>query len=907
MSGQLRPSHLFTAIYIRIPWRVEYLTMSDDRLQQSRYNFQEIEKKWQQRWSKSNLFHVEIDPAKPKFYGLVMFPYPSGAGLSVGHCRNYIPLDVVCRYKAMQGYNVLQPMGWDAFGQPAENEAIKRGRNPADMVPEYAANYRRQLNLTGIAYDWDREINSSEPEYYRWTQWIFLKLYKAGLAYRGSAPVNWCPFDKTVLANEEVVNGRCWRCDTPVEKRNIPQWFFRTTALAEQLLEGLNKVQWPEGVKLLQANWIGRSEGAEVEFQVVGNSVSIKVFTTRPDTLPGATFMVLAPEHPLVDSITTADCADSVALYRDRAVRVSEIDRQSTERVKTGVFTGAYAVNPVNGEHIPVYIADYVLMGYGTGAIMAVPAHDQRDFEFAKKYDIPIKLVYVERSDQKVEELMEALPSGGVITGFGEFDGLPNNKSTIHKVIRWLEEHNAGHGVVNYRLRDWLISRQRYWGAPIPIIHCDKCGQVPVPDDQLPVRLPKVEKYEPTGTGESPLAGIPEFVNTVCPECGEPARRETDTMGGSACSSWYFLRYADPHNNSAAFSEEAIRYWLPVDLYCGGAEHAVGHLLYARFWTKALYNAGIIGFDEPFMKYRNQGDVLAYTPGRKVEANETAGEENDGGEPIQDWKVLKPDERHTIPEDQWVWRWARMSKSKGNVVTPDEMAESFGADSLRLFCLFVAPYEENVQWSNQGIEAAHKFVNRVWRIWHTLRTHYCENWRDIEWVDNGASVRALRRSLHQAIRKVGDDIEEFHFNTAVAAIMSLTNDLSAFRNELGNKVPDSNQIRFLSEALETIPLLVSPIMPHVADEWWEELGKQGSVFSQRWPAVDEAAAAKDVITIVVQVNGKIRDKMELPADTPQEEIEKLAMLSEKVVSDLETHSVKKIFVVPGKLINIVLN
>jgi leucyl-tRNA synthetase len=914
--------------------------MSDDIRdnRENRYDFRAIEAKWQRRWEEADLFRVENQSDQPKFYGLDMFPYPSGAGISVGHCRNYVPLDVACRLKVMQGYNVLHPMGWDAFGQPAENEAIKQGRNPREMVPEYAANYKRQLKLVGISYDWSREVNSSEPNYYRWTQWIFLLLYKRDLAYRASnAAVNWCPQDKTVLANEEVVNGRCWRCDSLVEKRYIPQWFFKITAYGDRLLEGLDAIQWPEGVKALQANWIGRSEGAEVDFPIAphspapspaGEGEKIRVFTTRPDTLWGATFMVLAPEHSLVSTLTTPERRAEVEEYRERAQRVSEIDRQSTERTKTGVFTGAYAVNPVNGEQIPIWIADYVLMGYGTGAIMAVPAHDQRDFEFARKYGIPIRLVYRLTPDQTEETMTEAAPQGGVMVNSGPFNGLPNDKSTIRKVIEYLEENGIGVGRVNFRLRDWLISRQRYWGVPIPIIHCAQCGIVPVPEDQLPVLLPDVERYQPTGTGESPLAAVPEFVNTTCPQCGGPARRETDTMGGSACSSWYFLRFVDPHNDRAPFGTSIADYWLPVDMYAGGAEHAVGHLLYSRFWTKVLHDAGLIHFDEPFQRYRNQGMVLAYTAGREIKKEETVNasgeEEADGDEPLQDWKVLKPEERATIPADQWVWRWTKMSKSKRNVVTPDEMAEKYGADTLRLFTLFVAPYEDNVQWTDKGIEGAHRFVNRVWRIWTDLRAHYRPDWRaalpaltaqaeansasfeDQNWQGWGEDERKLRRKLHQTIRKVGEDVENFRFNTAVAALMELTNELSAYRNALGGNEPAPSQAVLLSEIIETLPLLMSPVTPHLADEWWEMLGKEGSTFKQPWPAYDSAAAAEDTVEIVVQVNGKIKDRILVAVDTPKEEIERLALACDKVAADLNGKQVRKVITVPGRLVNIVI-
>jgi leucyl-tRNA synthetase len=883
--------------------------MTDERIE-NRYDFRTIEKKWQQRWEQADLFRVHLESDKPKFYGLVMFPYPSGAGISVGHCKNYIPPDVACRLKRMQGFNVLQPMGWDAFGQPAENEAIKRGRNPREMVPEYAVNYRRQLKLVGLSYDWSREVNSSLPNYYRWTQWFFLLLHKRGLAYRANTPINWCPVDKTGLANEEVVNGRCWRCGTLVEKRPMPQWFFKITDYAERLIQDLDTIQWPEGVKMLQTNWIGRSEGAEVVFSVADSPEALRVFTTRPDTLWGATFMVLAPEHPLVATLTTSEQQSEVTEYRERAQRLSEIDRQSTERTKTGVFTGAYAVNPVNGENIPIYIAEYVLMGYGTGAIMAVPAHDQRDFEFARKYGIPIRLVYKQTEDETVETMTEATAQGGVLA-LGPFAGAPNNKETIRKVIAWMEPQGFGKGLINYRLRDWLISRQRYWGAPIPIIHCPTCGVVPVPEDQLPVLLPDVERYEPTGTGESPLAAIADFVNTTCPSCGGEAKRETDTMGGFACSSWYFLRFADPHNEDAAFSPEAAKYWLPVDLYVGGAEHAVMHLLYARFWTKVMYDAGLVGFEEPFQRYRNQGMLLAYTPGRELKSDEEVqGEDADADEPIENWKVLKPEERAGVPASEWVYRWIKMSKSSGNVITPDEMAEQYGADSLRLYSLFVAPFEDTVQWSDKGIDGAHRFVNRLWRLWTELRPHYVADWRArlAEGTSSGGSEgKALRRKLHQTIRKVGEDVENFRFNTAIAALMEFTNDLSAFRNALVHNAVTPEQTVLISESLESLTLMVSPILPHLADEFWELLGKTGFTLNETWPAFDAAVAAEEELTIVVQINGKVRDRLQVPVGTAQEEIERLAMASDKVQADLVGKQVRKVIPVPGKLVNIVVS
>ncbi len=872
-------------------------------MQEQQYNFAEIEPKWQQRWREAKLFKAEIDPSRPKYYGLEFFPYPSGAGLSVGHFKNYAPNDAFLRFKAMQGYNVLHPMGWDAFGQPAENEAIKRQRNPREMVREYAANYKRQLNLVGLSYDWDREINSSDPEYYRWTQWIFLLLYKMGLAYRATAPVNWCPSCRTVLANEEVVGGRCWRCEALVEKRYMPQWFFRITAYAQRLLDDLEGLNWPEGIKAMQRNWIGRSEGAEVDFPVVGHTEKIRIFTTRPDTLWGATFMVLAPEHPLVPQITTPEQRAEVEAYVERAQRQTEIDRLAEGRTKTGVFTGGYALNPVNGEQIPIWVADYVVMGYGTGAIMAVPAHDQRDFEFARAFGLPVVPVYQDPNNPVPGEEMTAATIHIGVAVRGPFVGEPDNEETVRKVVRWLEEKGLGRGAVTYRLRDWLISRQRYWGAPIPIIHCAECGEVPVPEDELPVLLPAVENYQPTGTGESPLAAIPEFVHTTCPRCGKAARRETDTMGGFACSSWYFLRFADPHNDREPFSREAVDYWLPVDMYVGGAEHAVMHLLYARFWTKALYDAGLIGFQEPFLQLRNQGMMLAYTPGRLVRPGEEGMPGEEGEAPIEDWKVLRPEERETLPKEQWVWRWVKMSKSYGNVVTPDEAVAQYGADALRVYIMFVAPFEETVQWSEEGIRGCMRFLGRVWRL--VLR--HAEGFNPQSWRAAIASVSGpeleLRRKTHRTILKVTQDLEDFAFNTAVAALMEWTNAMY----EISNALAPGERSAALDEAIEHLCVLLSPFAPHLADELWERLGQQGFLYQHPWPQADaELAASRDMMTIVVQVNGKLRDRLQVPADMEMAQIEQLALEQPAIRKYTDGKHIVKIVSVPQKLINIVV-
>ncbi len=874
-----------------------------------KYDFHEIERKWQARWDAADLYHAEIDPNKPKYYGLEMFPYPSGSGLSVGHFKNYAPTDAFLRLKSMQGFNVLHPMGWDAFGLPAENEALKRKVNPGPMVREFAANYKRQINLIGMAYDWDREINSSDPAYYKWTQWIFLLLYKQGLAYRQNAPVNWDPVEKTVLANEEVVNGRGWRSGALVEKRYIPQWYLKVTAYAERLLSGLDTLDWPEGVKQQQRNWIGRSEGAEVTFAVVPGAdapgreaPAITVFTTRPDTLWGATFLVLAPEHPLVDVLTTGEQRDAISAYVTRAGRETEMDRQAEGREKTGVFTGAYATNPVNGESLPIWIADYVLMGYGTGAIMAVPAHDQRDFDFARKFGLAVVPVYQQPGAEVDGAAMTAATTDkGVLVHSGQFDGLAYSKDTVKRVAAWLEEQGMGKPVVTYRFRDWLVSRQRYWGVPIPIIHCPVHGEVAVPDDQLPVLLPPVENYQPMGTGEGPLAAIAEFVETNCPVCGEPARRETDTMAGTACSSWYFLRFADPNDADAPFSRVSVDYWLPVDTYVGGAEHAVSHLLYSRFWTKVLHDAGLIGFDEPYRRYRNQGMMLAYTPGRNTLAGEDAGE-TEGDEKIDDWKAVKPEDLARFDPSEIVYRWAKMSKSSGNVVTPDEAAERFGADSLRVYEMFVAPFDETVQWSEEGIRGSSKFLARVYRLVAQGSVGWSPNWRD-RVGDAAGKDRDLRRKTHQTLLRVAEDLENFRFNTAVAGLMEWTNAMY----EVANALPAGTRSAALDEAVEYFVLALAPFAPHLADELWTAgLGQSGFLYRHPWPQADPAVAKNDEITLVVQVNGKVRDKLTVPADLSQNDLQALALASPKVREALGDNTPKKIIVVAGKLVNVVV-
>jgi leucyl-tRNA synthetase len=837
-----------------------------------------------------------------------MFPYPSGAGLHGGHVKNYVPTDAFCRYKVMRGFKVLYATGWDAFGQPAENEAIKRGRNPRQMVAEYASNFRRAMKRLGLSYDWDREINTSDPGFYKWTQWFFLLLHERGLAYRATAMINWCPSCKTGLANEEVKESRCWRCDTLIEKRPMPQWYFKITDYARRLEKDLDTIDWPTGVKQMQREWIGRSEGAEVEFRLRDRTEAIRVFTTRPDTLFGATFLVLAPEHPLVPVITEPSRRPEVDAYVHRAQQRTEIERMSPERAKSGVFTGTFAVNPVNDEAVPVWVGDYVLMGYGTGAIMAVPAHDQRDFEFARRYGLPIRMVYRSPDGPATEaDMTQALPDGGLLVNSGPFNGLPNSQETRNRFATWLGATGKGAPKTTYKIRDWLISRQRYWGAPIPIVHCAHCGEVPVPKEQLPVLLPEVENYQPSGTGESPLAMIKEFVETCCPRCGGAARRETDTMGGFACSSWYFLRFADPHNDAEFASRSKLDYWLPVDMYTGGTEHAVMHLLYARFWTKVMYDADLVGFSEPFCTLRNQGTMLAYTPGRRPRTDELAAGDDDDDQVI-DWIVLKPEERQSFPEDQVVWRWAKMSKSKGNGIQPEEIVDRHGADSLRLYVMFVAPFEDNVQWSEEGLRGASRFIHRLWRWVTAALPSFNPAWAtELPKTAFRAEDVAVRRKLHQTVRKVSDDIENFRFNTAVAALMELINVLYAYRPAEGAEKGPAVVANPLvtSEAIQHLALLLAPLTPHLAEELWSRLGMNGSVCRARWPDSDETAAAEVQITVVVQHNGKVRDRLLVSADAPDETLKQLALSAEKIVSALNGKTIRNVIVVPRKLVNVV--
>jgi len=820
----------------------------DTSKQAEPYDPHAIEAKWQRRWADASLYRTPEADGRPTFYCLDFFPYPSGAGLSVGHCRNYVPTDVISRYHRMKGCAVLHPMGWDAFGLPAENEAIDKGVHPRDSTARYAANYKRQLQIIGTSYDWEREINSSDPGYYRWTQWIFLLLYRRGLAYQALAPVTWCETCQTTLANEEVEEGACWRCHQPVTRRDLKQWFFHITAYADELLAETDHLDWPEHILAMQRNWIGRSEGVEFEMAVADRpGLSFRVFTTRPDTVYGMAFAVLAPEHPLVDQITTPEQRTAVAVYVERARRTTDVERLSAERRRDGVPTGACAVNPVSGRSVPIFAADYVLPSYGTGAIMAVPAHDQRDLEFARRYCLPVIEVIRPPEAQDTDHAYEG---EGTMVGSGPFDGLPSRQAW-QDIAAMMEQAGYGRRAIQYRLRDWLISRQRYWGVPIPIVHCRRCGPLPVAESDLPVLLPNLPDYQPRGDGRSPLANLPEFVDATCPACGGPARRETDTMGGFACSSWYFLRFADPCYQAGPCNPEAVRRWLPVDLYVGGAEHAVMHLLYARFWTKVLADAGLVGFREPFPRLRSQGIVHA----------------SDG---------------------------KRMSKSGGNVVTPDEVVERYGADILRVYLLFIAPFDHDVIWDEEGIAGSERFLHRVWRICQAA-----------EGQDGGEADRqmatedTLRRGMHKTIRRVTDDVEAFKFNTALASMMEWINALAAHLEEHGATPA-------FQEATGILVRLLAPFAPHIAEELWSRRDGDSSVHQQPWPVYDLVLTADETVTLIIQVNGKVRDRISVPAGVPDDEARRLALASPRVQAGLAGRSPRQVVVVSGRLVNVVV-
>ena len=798
------------------------------------YNHKAIEKKWRQKWEE-NPVNVD-DGKKPKYYCLDMFPYPSGNGLHVGHWRGYVISDVWSRYKMMQGYYLIHPMGWDAFGLPAENYAIKTGQHPAISTAENISNIKRQINEIAAIYDWDREVNTTDPDFYKWTQWIFVKMFKEGLAYEKEFPINWCPSCKTGLANEEVVNGCCERCGTPVTKKNLRQWMLRITKYADRLLSDLDKLEWPEKVKKMQTEWIGKSYGAEVDFPVEGRDEKITVYTTRPDTLHGATFMVLAPEHKLAAGLATPDQKEAVDAYIYAASMKSNVDRMQ-DKEKTGVFTGSYATNPLNGAKVPIWLSDYVLADYGTGAIMCVPAHDDRDFEFAKKFDIPIIQV-IAKDGKEIENMTEAYTeASGTMINSGDWNGMESavlKKEAPHII----EKMGIGHKTVNYKLRDWVFSRQRYWGEPIPIVHCPKCGNVPVPEEELPLRLPDVESYEPTGTGESPLAAIEDWVNCKCPKCGADAKRETNTMPQWAGSSWYFLRYVDPHNNEELVSKEKADKYLPVDMYIGGVEHAVLHLLYSRFYTKFLYDIGVVDFDEPFHKLFNQGMITG---------------------------------KNGI----------KMSKSKGNVISPDDLVRDYGCDSLRMYELFVGPPELDAEWDDRGIEGVYRFLSRFWNLVMDNKDK------------NITASKEMIKARHKMIHMITTRLEGFSLNTVISGFMECNNNLIAIAKKEGGMD---------KETLESVVLLLAPFAPHMGEELWEALGHTDSVFHHEWPDHDEEAMKDDEVEIPVQVNGKTKAVIFIPVDISKEDA--IAKAKEALGDKLSGNIIKEIYV-PKKIVNIV--
>lgn len=795
------------------------------------YNHSEIEKKWQKIWEDQKVFATPKNP-KNKKYILDMFPYPSGDGLHVGHVEGYTATDILSRYYRMKGFDVLHPTGWDAFGLPAENFAIKRKIHPRVAVQKNIDHFREQDKNIGFSYDYDAEVNTTDPEYYKWTQWIFLKLYERGLAYQSDAPINWCPQDKTGLANEEVIDGKCDRCGTPVVKKHIRQWVLKITDYAEKLLADLDGLDWPQKIIDMQRNWIGKSEGAKIRFDIKGSKRRLEVFTTRPDTLYGVTYMVIAPEHELVPELTTELQKPAVEDYLEKIKGESDRDRTDASREKTGVFTGGYVTHPLTGEDVPVWISDYVLASYGTGAIMAVPAHDERDFAFATKFDLPIKQVI--SKDGMPHELKEAYVEDGVLVHSKQFDGKSVEEGKLG-IVKELEKEGRAEMTTQYKLHDWIFSRQRYWGEPIPMIHCESCGVVPVPEKDLPVTLPEVENYEPTGTGESPLAAIEDWVNTECPKCGGAAKRETNTMPQWAGSCWYFLRFCDPHNSEAAWSPEAMQQWMPVDIYVGGAEHAVLHLLYARFWIKVLHDAGYLPFNEPFKKLYNQGLILG------------------------------PD-------------GMKMSKSKGNVINPDDVVAEFGADSLRLYEMFMGPFEVEKPWDTKSINGVFRFLQKVWAL---------------QEIEKGESNFEIKNLLAKTIKKVTNDIENFQFNTAVSAMMILVNKMS-------------KQKTLAQADLEALLKILNPFAPHITEEMWSQLGHEKVLVFEPWPAYDEKAAQDTEVEIAIQINGKVRARITVETTATQERVSVLAKENEAVKKHIEGKEIAKEIYVPGRLLSIVV-
>ncbi len=833
----------------------------------SKYPFNKIEKKWQKFWEENETFKVKEDPSFPKekrAYVLDMFPYPSGAGLHVGHPEGYTATDIYCRYLRMKGLNVLHPMGFDSFGLPAENYAIKTGTHPKITTEKNINHFRKQIKSLGFSYDWDREVSTHSSEYYRWTQWIFLQLYNKGLAYEAETPINWCPSCLTGLANEEVKDGCCDRCGQQVERRNTRQWILKITEYADELLAGLDDLNWSDSLKAMQRNWIGRSEGANVEFKLEHSNDKIEVYTTRPDTLFGATYMVLAPEHPYVESITTKEQRPAVDKYIEDASKKSELERTELSKDKSGVFTGAYAINPVNGEKVPVWISDYILISYGTGAIMAVPAHDQRDWEFATKFKLPI---------------IEVLKGGDItleaFTGDGthinsDFLNNMGKEEAVNTMISWLEDKKQGKKTVNYKLRDWIFARQRYWGEPIPLIHCPKDGIVPVPEEDLPVLLPEVESFQPTGTGESPLAKVEEFVKCKCPVCGGDAKRETITMPQWAGSCWYYLRYLDPQNDNRFLSKEAEDYWMPVDLYVGGTEHAVLHLLYARFWHKVLFDLGLVSHNEPFQRLVNQGMITAYSyqrPNKSLVPTDEVKESDEGifteiatGEKVE--QVI-----------------AKMSKTLKNVENPDDMVEQFGADSFRMYEMFMGPFQVSKPWSTKGLSGVHRFLNRVWNV------------ASREMTDEKPPAELIK-ILHKTIKKVSNDTDAMEFNTAIAQMMIFINEIFKYD-------------KCYKELWKPFVLLIAPYAPHIGEEMWQMLGNKEILAFETWPEWIEKLTLDDEKEVVVQINGKVRSKMIIAAGTAKEDLEKMAFENEKIKSLTEGKNIIKVICIPDKLVNIV--
>ncbi|MFP4499525.1 MAG: leucine--tRNA ligase [Candidatus Hydrogenedentota bacterium] len=836
-----------------------------------KYEHKAIEQKWQAFWLENKTFKTELDTSKPKYYVLDMFPYPSGAGLHVGHPEGYTATDIVARYKRMKGFNVLHPMGWDAFGLPAERHAVRTGEHPAEVTNQNCDVFRRQIQAIGLSYDWDREINTTDPHYYKWTQWIFTVLFDRGLAYEVEAPVNWCPALATVLANEEVKDGKYVETGDPVERRMMRQWMLKITEYAERLLKDLDGLDWPEGIKAMQREWIGRSEGADVEFTVAGSGEKFTVFTTRPDTLFGATYCVLAPEHPLTMAITSAEQKADVAAYLAAAEKKSAQDRMADERDKTGVFTGAFAVNPVNGEEVPIWTADYVLAEYGYGAIMAVPAHDERDYEFAKKFDLPIVEVI---SGGDIEK--EAYTGDGVLVNSPLIDGLNVPEAKV-KITAWLEEQGLGKGTVNFKLRDWLFSRQRYWGEPFPIIRRQDGSVRCVPMKDLPVLLPELDEYKPTADGRPPLARAKDWVNTKDPETGEPVQRETNTMPQWAGSCWYFLRFCDPNNDAAAWSKEAEAYWMPVDLYVGGAEHAVLHLLYSRFWHKVLYDAGYVSCKEPFTKLFNQGMILAYSYRDK------------------NGKYYYPHEVERRGGDQWFVKESgtpvetqveKMSKSRYNVVNPDDVIETYGADAMRLYEMFMGPLDREKPWTDEGVQGVHRFLRRTWGLFigdnNTLQAGI---------VDSSGDENITRLS-HKTLDAVGKDIEHLSFNTAIARMMEFVN--AAHKVDKVNKAD-----------CERFVLTLAPFAPHMAEELWERLGHNDTLAYEPWPEVDASLLVEDTLEVPVQVMGKMRAVITVPADAGKEAVLEAAKAEPKVAKYIEGKQIVKEIYVPGKMVNLI--